>query len=220
MEGADQSAFRLPHFVTKRKYQNGHALKVNLTRVLDHRLRNMLYLFTITERDETGASYDIDAIDPFINHESKASPLPSTLYVKLDNCSRENKNWFLFAYIENLVAWSIMDEIEVAILPVGHTNEAIEQAFRKTAEYLRSHDAVTLEDLHSELRETYNRPVLVAHMIKVITWSQLCLKQHAIRTPPPFLQFRYISFFIMLPVAASSDAVHTSCNVRITVTDE
>lgn len=74
--GADQSAFGLPHFVTKRKVENGHALKVKLIGVLEHRRHNQLYLFTMTEQHETGANHIIEAIHQFIHHKSKASTLP------------------------------------------------------------------------------------------------------------------------------------------------
>ena len=39
VDGADQSAFGLPHFTTKPKSNRGHALKVKLIGLLEHKVK-------------------------------------------------------------------------------------------------------------------------------------------------------------------------------------
>ena len=57
IDGADQSAFGLPHFVTTVKSVRGHALKVKLIGVLHHAVPNSLHLLTMTEDHETGSNH-------------------------------------------------------------------------------------------------------------------------------------------------------------------
>lgn len=48
-DGADQSAFGLPHFVEKARQQSASDLKVRLIGILQHKRANMQHLCTITE---------------------------------------------------------------------------------------------------------------------------------------------------------------------------
>ena len=104
VDGADQSAFGLPHFTTKPKSQRGHALKVKLIGLFEHLIENRLTLFTMTEEIETGANHVIEVIHRFLNAKRSEGALPPTLFVQLDNCSGENKNKYVLAYFEMLVS--------------------------------------------------------------------------------------------------------------------
>lgn len=86
------------------------------------------------------------------------------LYVEVDNFDKENKNRYMFAYLESLVTWKIFRTIDVLFLPTGHTHEDIDQAFSHTSEWLCTNDAITLSDLPTQWRQTYGGRVGVAHM--------------------------------------------------------
>jgi len=45
--------------------------------------------------------------------------LPPTLFLQLDNCTRENKNHNMFAYLANLVEQRVFKKVELGFLPVG-----------------------------------------------------------------------------------------------------
>ena len=100
-----------------------------------------------------------------------------------------------------LVAVGIFESVEVGFLPVGHTHEDVDQAFSQTLARLRVNNAITLNDLHSELRQT-NRAyeVDVQHMQRVANWSALCDGENCLRKIDKVTQWRYF-FFTRDPLA-------------------
>lgn len=57
IDGADQCAFGLPHFMTTTKQKLENSLKVKLVGLLEHGKPNTLRLFTMTEEHKTGANH-------------------------------------------------------------------------------------------------------------------------------------------------------------------
>jgi len=195
IDGADQSAFGLPHwpFSTKAT-QKGHKIKVHLIGVLEHKCVNDLALFTMTDEFSTGANHIIEATHRWLVRRSMEGSLPSTLFVQVDNCSRENKNRFFFAYMECLVSLGVFVDVYVSFLPVGHTHEDIDQAFSCTSRRLRNCSAVTLADLHSELCQSYTPNPHVTEMKSIANISELFLSEGCLEKVPPFSTFRYFHF--------------------------
>lgn len=95
--GADQSEFGLPHFVTNTKSVIGNIMKVRLIGVLEHLSQSELHLHTMIEEHETGANHILETLHCLITDRAALGLLPSTLYLKVDNCTRENKNSYFFA---------------------------------------------------------------------------------------------------------------------------
>ena len=77
--------------------------------------------------------------------EAKGEPLPSVLYIQLDNVS-SNKNHWTIAYSCWLVATGVLDKVKLGFLLVGHTHENI----RNTHEIMR-----TYTDTGRNTDETY-----------------------------------------------------------------
>ncbi|MEM9681301.1 MAG: hypothetical protein AAF901_13340, partial [Bacteroidota bacterium] len=219
IDGADQSAFGLPHFCSSTKDQRGHSLKVRLVGVLDHAVINRLLLMTLTQEYESGANHIIEAIHRYLVIRSADGDLPKILYVQMDNCTRENKNRYLMAHLECLVSWGLFESIEVGFLPIGHTHEDIDQAFSATSKRLRSNNAITLEDLHNELRQTYNEKTVVISMQGVINFSGLCENSDSLRDVPPFSHYRY--FMFSRCSSSSANAIYqTICHVKVNSIDD
>ena len=126
IDGADQSAFGLPHFTTSTKSQRGHAMKVKLVGLLEHQVENKLSLLTMTQEHATGSNHVIEVIHRFLSRKRADGPLPPKFFVQLDNCSRENKNRYVMGYFEMLVANSVFQSVEIGFLPVGHTHEDVD----------------------------------------------------------------------------------------------
>lgn len=194
VDGADQSAFGLPHFTTATKNQRGHSLKVKLVGLLAHDVQNHLMLFTMTEEHATGANHIVESIHRFLNSRRSTGPLPRTLFVQLDNCTRENKNKYLMAYFEVLVALHVFQVVEVGFLPKGHTHEDIDQCFSQTSARLRAHNAITLTDLQEQLAETNMGHAAVYHLKRIANWSGLCDSECALRKVDNISQYRYFKF--------------------------
>ena len=49
--------------------------------------------------------------------------MPPKLYVQMDNCGRENKNRFFFAFCGLMIAKGLVKFLEVAFLMTGHTHD-------------------------------------------------------------------------------------------------
>ncbi len=214
VDGADQSAFGLPHFMVKTKDDRGHSLKVRLIGLLEHNQENRLRLFTLTEEYPTGANHVIEAIHRFLTERINQSSLPRTFYIQVDNCTKENKNRFFFSYLESLIRWKLFDEIVVGFLPVGHTHEDIDQTFSRTSDRLRCNDAMTLEDLHGQLRHVYNSNTSVCAMNNVANWSGLCEIERCLTNVKNFSKFRYFKFYRL------QETQIISCMISVGVTDD
>ncbi len=200
--------------MVKTKDDRGHSLKVRLIGLLEHNQKNQLSLFTLTEEYPTGANHVIETVHRFLSERVNQSTLPRTFYIQVDNCTKENKNRFLFSYIECLIRWRLFDEVVVSFLPVGHTHEDIDQTFSRTSDRLRCNDAITLNDLHAELRTVYNDKTSVVSMNNVINWSGLCETEKCLTNLKNFSKFRYFKF----SRPASSDSI--LCMIKVNTTDE
>lgn len=62
VDGADQSAFGLPHFVTVTKDTKGHAIKIKLVGLIEHGVDNRIALYTMSENFETGANHVVECL--------------------------------------------------------------------------------------------------------------------------------------------------------------
>lgn len=222
MDGADQSAFGLPHFTTITKDTRGHALKVKLIGLLQHDGQSRLNLYTMTENFETGANHVIETLHRFISSKMCGGTIPNELYVQVDNCTRENKNRFFFAYVESLVQWRVFMEVFVSFLPLGHTHSDIDQAFSRTAVRLRHNNAITLEDLHEQLRKAYTPTPSITHMKHVANISGLLQQEKCLVNVRPFSRYRYFRFYRTGSSEQDGDStqVCTTCDVKMNCDDE
>lgn len=194
IDGADESAFGLPHMTTKTKSQRGYTMKVKVVGLLEHRIENKITLFTMTEEHATGANHIVEVIHRMINSKRREGPLPRKFYVQLDNCCRENKNRYLLSFLEMMVSLGVFDSVEVGFLPVGHTHEDVDQVFSQTSARLRVHDAITLQDLQYELRQTNKGNVEIQHLKRLVNWSKLCDTENCLRKIDRVTQWRYFLF--------------------------
>jgi len=171
IDGADQSAFGLPHFFLSSKTEREHSLKVKIVGVIDHGASNRSTLFLITEEFETGANHVIEALHRTLCDIVAIGRLPDTVFIQMDNCTCK-KRYTLF-YLKYLVKMGVFLEVIASFLPVGYTHEEIYQLFSRTASRLRCRPAVTLEDLATELRQTYSLRPEVAVMRHIANFSLL-----------------------------------------------
>ncbi len=194
VDGADQSAYGLPHLIHNTKAMRGERLKVRLIALKEHLPIPNVFFYLMTEEFETGANHVIEVVHRFLTQKAEKGPLPPTLYVQVDNCWRENKNKYFMAYFENLVAMGVVVEAFISFLPVGHTHEDIDQVFSRTAVHLRSHDAVTMTDLAEELSASYSPRPTVSRISAVANFSGLCDAVRCLQNPPAWTQFQYFHF--------------------------
>lgn len=73
--------------------------------------------------------------------------LPPTLRIQADNCTRENKNIYMFAMCATLVGLGFFQEVELSFLIVGHTHEDIDQRFSCISNTLKRSDVNSLKEM-------------------------------------------------------------------------
>ncbi len=194
IDGADQSAYGLPHLVHNTKAMRGEKLKVRLIGVKEHLVVPNIFFYLMTEEFDTGANHVIEAVHRFLANKAKQGTIPPCLYVQADNCSRENKNRYFMGYFEMLVARGIVKDVYVSFLPVGHTHEDIDQVFSRTSAHLRCHNAVTISDLADELAVSYTPRPKVARLAAVANFSGLLENSDCLYTLPPWTSNQYFHF--------------------------
>ena len=81
-------------------------------------------VFVATEDILGDPNLTIECLNRVFKREEQQRPngLPETLYLELDNCFRENKNTFTFAFLVWIIERGVFKEIFVSFLPVGHTH--------------------------------------------------------------------------------------------------
>ena len=51
--------------------------------------------------------------------QEKKGKLPPVLFLQMDNCWRENKNWIMFSYLSWLVEMGVFRKVQIEFLIVG-----------------------------------------------------------------------------------------------------
>lgn len=88
-----------------------------------------------------------------------------------------------------LVFWVVFDSIEVAFVPVGHTQESIDQAFIKTSNCLRGKDAIISANFYSSLQNIFDGPVKVVYVKGIKKRSGLCNRGNVLNGENQVLQY-------------------------------
>ena len=76
---------------------------------------------------------------------------PPTLRIQADNCSRENKNKYMFAFCACLVALGHFQEVQLSFLIVEHTHDDIDQRFSVISNILKRQDILSLKQMLAQV---------------------------------------------------------------------
>lgn len=156
VDGTDQASWAIPHFKQADKMTDSvFKSTAHLTGALVH--GHGMYIYTMNDKWEKGANLVIEVIQRTLKKMEITynGKLPTTFYLQLDNCSRENKNRFLFGYLGRLVQQHVFETIYISFLPVGHTHEDIDQAFGCISRKMRQVDALSRNDFYNAIAEGY-----------------------------------------------------------------
>ena len=125
IDGADQAAYGLPHFLEQDKISSScQKNPLHLMGALVHGRAS--YAFTYLNNIKHGSNIVIECLHRILADidESKEG-IPPVLCLQLDNTVKQNKNQFLILYLACLVDWGVVDKVLLSFLPVGHTHEDI-----------------------------------------------------------------------------------------------
>lgn len=190
---------------------------VDLVGVLLHSLISSLCIFKMTDKQSTGVNHIVEVIHRVINDTSSWGDLRSTLFLYLYNCTRDNKNKQLMAYLQFMVDLRLYDKIEVGLLPVDHTHTGIDYAFSTTYKRLHTRAAVPLKDLQHELSQRYNKKTFVASMKNCINWLKMCDDSGCIHKISNIMSYRFFQF--LRKKEDSKENTSVCCMARETLKD-
>ena len=150
VDGADQSAYGLPHFwIIDKSVTELYRLRNHLMGVIVH--GQGLFGFSFLDNFKHGANITCEAIHRVLVKEFERRgriPMPRIFFLQLDNTTKQCKSQYIIAYLGLLVGWDVFEEVILSYLPVGHTHEDIDQLFSRIATYLRRHDARARKEFH------------------------------------------------------------------------
>ena len=119
--------FRIP---TPSSWKDLHLYKLGVHGIINHGLQQR-YLYLHQGQYGCGPNFAISILHNHLHHVLTCpnASCPGLLYLQFDNCSRENKNKYMLAYCNWLLANGVFRDIHISFLPVGHTHEDIDQMF-------------------------------------------------------------------------------------------
>src|ERR1700737_4804700 len=110
-----------------------------------------------------------------------AKKLPPTLRVQLDNCAKDNKSRYVFAYwLLLFVAKGIFKEVFVSFLIVGHTHDDIDALFGRWSMKLHENFFPTIPLLIKSYMDLDHMPV-IPHMIEEVPDFKAFIKPYMLK---------------------------------------
>ena len=109
------------------------------------------------------------------NEPMIAKKLPPILRVQLNNCAKNNKSRYVFAYWSFFVEKGIFKEVFVSFLLVGHTHDDIDASFGRWSMKLREEDFSTILLLVKSYMDLENVHV-IPHMIEEVPYFKVFIE--------------------------------------------
>lgn len=154
--------------------------KTHLTGVMmhGHNTLGVVDLFTIPH----SSNLTLNSVAETIMRNYPERSMPETLFIQFDNCWRDNKNRYVFAFLALMVALSIVKVVEVSFLMVGHTHEDIDGIFGNIAQALMKHNALHLLALFEKIKESLKdgsiHPCLISKVYDYKKWLTPCVNMN------------------------------------------
>ena len=129
IDGSSQSAYNLPHMLENDKLSSGCTKnQVYLMGALVH--GRAAYCFTYLKNFLHGTNVMTECLHHvLLDIYAKDGRIPRTIYLQLDNTTKQNKSRYMIGYLGCLVEWGVVDKVVVSFLPVGHTHEDVGNYF-------------------------------------------------------------------------------------------
>ena len=147
VDGMDQNTTMVPKIRQSVKDIEGRYVKTHLCGVLVHgvALYNHLWFDAHHAHDSNQVVTSLAKVLGDVR--SRKGSLHPVLRIQADNCGRENKNKYMFAYCASLVALGYFREVRLSFLIVGHTHEDIDQRFSIISSVLKRQDIDSMKEM-------------------------------------------------------------------------
>uniref|UniRef100_A0A0K6SAS1 DUF7869 domain-containing protein n=1 Tax=Chromera velia CCMP2878 TaxID=1169474 RepID=A0A0K6SAS1_9ALVE len=154
----DQNVSTVPHteFKYRMKAADGVGARVKLVAVLAHGRGKLL--FAVPPQEQHGSNLTVTIINQALVEVEKKWPdwAPDTLWVQADNCTSENKNLTVLAYLDWLKQTGRFKNVFYGFLYVGHTHEDVDAFFGVLSKILHGATFFTIDDLFDRIRESFH----------------------------------------------------------------
>ena len=158
----DQSKTTIPHHRRKQKrWANMNGLRQCVMGVKTHGVRMDHYVANMRVGTGGGSNFTIECLSRTLRKvaamDGRNGKVPPRLYLQMDNCSGDNKNYAVVGFLNWLVREGVFSTVEVGYLPVGHTHEDIDQGFSVLSRHLRRVDALSHSSYEREVRAAFRQ---------------------------------------------------------------
>ena len=117
IDGMDQHNTAVPHFVRESKSTNGAwKLLTHVTGAIVHGRGQHCYI----DVKEFPHDSNLTIMVLLLILQRYSDHLPKVLYLQLDNCGRENKNKYVFAFLCLLVELGVFEKVSLITLSLAH----------------------------------------------------------------------------------------------------
>ena len=186
LDGGDQGAYGTPYFHQKTKASDKwFKMRNYVVGVCIHNRGFPDMLFHHLPIFERGANCTIDVLHQvftYVKEKRGGRELPRKLFLQLDNCSRENKNKYLLAFLCDLVWKKVFDEVYISYLPKGHTHFDPDAVFSCISGELENNHALSVEELLARMESSKQPSPKVERMHQIANISDY-IDEHELMKP-------------------------------------
>ncbi len=153
IDGADFFNYAIPYFSVK-THDNLFRAPVYVIGVIVHGIMSKCYIVPCKFKQGTNVILDV-LLRVLADLKAAGHRIPRTLYLQLDNTSKQNKSRFMLGLLGYLLVNDVFDRILMSVLPVGHTHEDIDQLFSRLVVAIINRDARTIDELCTIIQTAY-----------------------------------------------------------------
>lgn len=111
VDGAQHSAFGLPHFTALTKIDAGAFMKFHVLGILENfPVKPRLSFFKLSKDFDKGGNHVIEPVYLYSCSCQARAFLPQKFFVEMNYCKRKSKNWYFLGYLKCLVCWKFCNE--------------------------------------------------------------------------------------------------------------
>jgi hypothetical protein len=147
VDGMDQNTTMVPKMKQTVKNIESRFVKTHLCGVLVHGIELYADVWIDAHHKHDSNQVITSVMHVIANVRRRKGRLPLTLRIQADNCTRENKNIYMFTLCAALVGLGYFQEVQLCFLIVGHTHENIDQCFSIISSTLKRTNIDSLKEL-------------------------------------------------------------------------
>jgi hypothetical protein len=147
VDGMDQNTTMVPKMRQTVKNIESRFVKTHLCGVLVHGIGLYANIWIDAHHKHDSNQVITSVMHVIVDVRRRNGRLPPILRIQADNCTRENKNIYMFTLCAALVGLGYFQEVQLCFLIVGHTHEDIDQRFSIISNTLKRTNIDSVKEL-------------------------------------------------------------------------